>query len=122
MDFLSSWLFQISGHCERLLDILRNYRQYDILKLEYLFVLFMCGEVGEQMIKTLRIQNFRCFQDLLVKDLSPITLFGGRNNSGKSAILEAVFLNFGYRNPNIFFALAAGRNGNDTLQATPEDI
>ena len=55
------------------------------------------------MIKTLRIQNFRCFQDLSVKDLSPITLFGGRNNSGKSAILEAVFLNFGYRNPNIFF-------------------
>lgn len=82
----------------------------------------MCGEVGEQMIKTLRIQNFRCFQDLSVKDLSPITLFGGRNNSGKSAILEAVFLNFGYRNPNIFFALAAGRNGNGNLQATPERI
>lgn len=74
------------------------------------------------MIKTLRIQNFRCFQDLSVKDLSPITLFGGRNNSGKSAILEAVFLNFGYRNPNIFFALAAGRNGNGNLQATPERI
>ena len=65
----------------------------------------MRGEVGEQMIKALKIQNFRCFQYLLVKNLAPITLFGGRNNSGKSAILEAVFLNFGYRNPNIFFAL-----------------
>lgn len=82
----------------------------------------MRGEVGEQMIKALKIQNFRCFQDLLVKNLAPITLFGGRNNSGKSAILEAVFLNFGYRNPNIFFALAAGRNGNGNLQATPERI
>lgn len=91
------------------------------MKSEKLFV-FMRGEVGEQMIKTLRIQNFRCFQDLSVKNLSPITLFGGRNNSGKSAILEAVFLNFGYRNPNIFFALAAGRNGNGNLQATPERI
>lgn len=103
------------------MDILLICPRYDILNLECLFV-FMCGEVGEQMIKTLRIQNFRCFQDLSVKDLSPITLFGGRNNSGKSAILEAVFLNFGYRNPNIFFALAAGRNGNGNLQATPERI
>ena len=91
------------------------------MKSENLFV-FMRGEVGEQMIKALKIQNFRCFQDLLVKNLAPITLFGGRNNSGKSAILEAVFLNFGYRNPNIFFALAAGRNGNGNLQATPERI
>lgn len=74
------------------------------------------------MIKSLRIQNFRCFQELSVTGLAPITLFGGKNNSGKSAILEAVFLNFGYRNPNIFFALAAGRNGNGNLQAMPERI
>lgn len=37
MNCLGLWLFQISGHCGRSLDILRNYRQYDILKLEYLF-------------------------------------------------------------------------------------
>lgn len=74
------------------------------------------------MIKSLKIQNFRCFQELSVQELSPITLFGGRNNSGKSAILEAVFLNFGYRNPNVFFALAAGRNGNGNLQAMPDRI
>lgn len=82
----------------------------------------MCGEVGEQIIKTLRIQNFRRFRDLLVKDLSLITLFVGRNNSDKSDILETVFLNFGYWNPNVFLALASGKNGNDTLQVTPVDI
>lgn len=54
------------------------------------------------MIKALKIQDFRCFQDLDVEGLTPITLFGGKNNSGKSAILEAVFLNFGHRNPNVF--------------------
>lgn len=79
-------------------------------------------KAGEKMIKTLKIQNFRCFQELLIKDLAPVTLLGGKNNSGKSAVLEAVFLNSGYRNPNIFFALAAGRNGNGNLQAMPERI
>lgn len=79
-------------------------------------------KAGEKMIKSLRIQNFRCFQELSVTGLAPITLFGGKNNSGKSAILEAVFLHFGHRNPNVFFALAAGRNGNGNLQAMPERI
>lgn len=48
-------------------------------------------EAGENMITTLNIHNFRCFQDLSVTKLAPITLLGGRNNSGKSAILEAIF-------------------------------
>ncbi|WP_296829278.1 ATP/GTP-binding protein [uncultured Megasphaera sp.] len=74
------------------------------------------------MITTLNIHNFRCFQDLSVIKMAPITLLGGRNNSGKSAILEAVFLAFGYRSANIFLMLAAGRNGNGQLQATPERI
>lgn len=79
-------------------------------------------EAGEKMIKSLKIQNFRCFPELSVTGLAPITLFGGKNNSGKSAILEAIFLNFRHRYPNVFFALAAGRNGNGNLQAMPERI
>ena len=51
-------------------------------------------EAGENMITTLNIHNFRCFQDLSVTKLAPITLLGGRNNSGKSAILEANFFSF----------------------------
>ena len=73
-------------------------------------------EAGENMITTLNIHNFRCFPDLSVTDMAPITLLGGRNNSGKSAILEAIFLAFGYRSANVFLALAAGRNGNGQLQ------
>jgi len=79
-------------------------------------------EAGENMITTLNIHNFRCFPDLSVTDMAPITLLGGRNNSGKSAILEAIFLAFGYRSANVFLALAAGRNGNGQLQATPERV
>jgi len=39
----------------------------------------------------LRIQRFRLFKDIEVA-LSPVTIISGRNNTGKSALLEALFL------------------------------
>ncbi len=74
------------------------------------------------MFKRLEIKKFRCFNHLMMENIAPITLIGGRNNSGKSAILEAIFLAVGYRNPNIFFALAIGRNGNGNLSTTVQKI
>jgi AAA domain, putative AbiEii toxin, Type IV TA system/AAA ATPase domain len=40
---------------------------------------------------TFSINNFRTFQELQV-ELSPVCLISGRNNAGKSALLEAAFL------------------------------
>ncbi|MCU6715447.1 AAA family ATPase [Megasphaera butyrica] len=74
------------------------------------------------MFTQLIIKNFRCFDMLELDNLKLITLIGGRNNTGKSAILESLFLAVGYKNPNIFLALAAGRNGNGILQPTPQRI
>lgn len=51
------------------------------------------------MITNLRIKNFRAFKDFELKNLNQITLIGGRNNSGKSAILESIFLNFEFKIP-----------------------
>lgn len=48
----------------------------------------------------LRIQGFRCFEDLTVNRLGRVNLIAGRNGSGKSSFLEAVhvFAQRGARN------------------------
>ena len=51
------------------------------------------------MIKDILIRNFKCFKSLTVPELGRITLISGRNNVGKTALLEALFLFFDQRNP-----------------------
>ncbi len=43
------------------------------------------------MLETLRLQNFRCFDDHTVT-LQPVTVVVGRNNAGKSTIVEALHI------------------------------
>ena len=52
------------------------------------------------MYKEFRIQNFRCFKDFTVKPLSRVNLIAGKNNVGKTALLEAILLHFAYNNPD----------------------
>ncbi len=44
------------------------------------------------MLKRLQIRNFRGFNALEINQLSGINLITGKNNSGKTSLLEAVFL------------------------------
>ena len=44
------------------------------------------------MFQSLRIKGFRGFSDLEVKELGQVNLFAGRNNVGKSSLLEAILL------------------------------
>ena len=44
------------------------------------------------MLKSLRIRNYRVFKDLKVDGLQRINLIAGKNSSGKTSLLEAVFL------------------------------
>ncbi len=44
------------------------------------------------MIRSLRLKNYRGFEDYTLSDLSRVNLLVGKNNSGKTAILEAVQL------------------------------
>lgn len=44
------------------------------------------------MITSIHIQNFRCFGSTKATGFSRINLFGGKNNAGKTALLEALLL------------------------------
>ena len=57
------------------------------------------------MIKTAAFKNFRGFEDFQLSDLSPVTLISGKNNVGKSSILEGIFLALVYRDTNSFLML-----------------
>lgn len=47
---------------------------------------------GTMPITSLRLIRFKCYEDSRPIPLSPMTLIFGRNNSGKSSILQSLFL------------------------------
>ena len=51
------------------------------------------------MIKNIKIKGFRGIKSLVIDDLVRINLFLGKNNCGKTSILEALFLIIGITNP-----------------------
>lgn len=57
------------------------------------------------MINNLKIKNFRCFADFFLERTGRITLVSGRNNVGKTALLESIFLVYGAANPDAFIKL-----------------
>jgi AAA15 family ATPase/GTPase len=44
------------------------------------------------MLKSLKIENFRCFKSFELQQLGLINLLVGKNNSGKTSVLEALQL------------------------------
>ena len=53
------------------------------------------------MIRSFEIRNFKRFERLDVDGLGRITVMGGRNNTGKSSFLEAVFMHYDRFNPGM---------------------
>ena len=53
------------------------------------------------MIKSIKISNFRCFNETEISGFKQFNLFGGKNNSGKTTLLEAIYFGSSHRNsPN----------------------
>ena len=57
------------------------------------------------MLKSIKIENFKCFDSIEVDGFSRFTLVGGKNNIGKSALLEAIYLGNNYSDPSLFLNL-----------------
>ena len=53
------------------------------------------------MLERLHIRNYRVFNDLKIDQLSRINLIAGKNNSGKTSLLEAILLLAGAGNPQL---------------------
>lgn len=68
------------------------------------------------MFKSIEIDNFRLFKRLSLKRLKRVNLVTGRNASGKTSLLEAIFLNAGAGNPELIFAINSFR-GDEVLHA-----
>ncbi len=61
------------------------------------------------MYKSFRAQNYRCFEDLIVEPLERVNLVAGKNNVGKTALLEAVWLHHEYHNPTLAYVTNLAR-------------
>ncbi|MFH1142038.1 MAG: AAA family ATPase [Chloroflexota bacterium] len=53
------------------------------------------------MLKSFTVENFRCFEKLRIGPLGQVNLIAGRNNVGKTALLEALWLHHGANNPEL---------------------
>ncbi len=49
--------------------------------------------MNEHFIKNIEIKNFKCFKDFKAKGFKRVNLIGGKNNVGKTAFMEACYVN-----------------------------
>ena len=57
------------------------------------------------MYKSFRVKNFRCFKDLQINDLGRVNLIAGKNNTGKTALLEAMYIFTRPKSPKLLIDL-----------------
>jgi AAA15 family ATPase/GTPase len=67
------------------------------------------------MIKDIEISNFRCFEHTKIAGFERVNLIGGKNNSGKTALLEAIFL-YSYPYPSSILEIREAIR-NESLEA-----
>lgn len=72
------------------------------------------------MIERISISNFRGFSHLELHGLRRINVLVGRNSSGKTSILEAIFLSSGAAAPNQVFQLRALRHLGQQIQISAD--
>ena len=61
------------------------------------------------MITEIKLVNFKGFKSLVLHDLKRISLVSGKNNIGKSSLLDAFFLLLAHQSSEVFLKLASFR-------------
>jgi len=62
------------------------------------------------MINSLQIKNFRSLEDFNVRKVGNVNLIVGKNNSGKSTVLEALRIYAGNANQSLLIKIAEGHD------------
>ena len=68
------------------------------------------------MLDRIELRHFRALESIIMEDLGTINLIAGQNNSGKTSLLEALFLATGIHNPGITL------NANVTRMERPDPL
>lgn len=76
------------------------------------------------MLTRIKIENYRTFKDLNIPKLSRVNLFSGKNNAGKSAFLEAIYLHANTFSEQSVFKILSDREelierGNNEIYISP---
>ncbi|MEG4403486.1 AAA family ATPase [Microcoleus sp. MON2_D5] len=72
------------------------------------------------MLKEIEIQNFRCFEQIKISGFERVNLIGGKNNAGKTALLEALFLNFAPDASSLVILRDLRREPSKAIEAMPD--
>lgn len=73
------------------------------------------------LLKNLEIRSFRGFRHLKLERLGRVNLIVGKNNVGKTALLEALRLYAAKGSPEVIWELLGTRNERRTLNGSPLD-
>jgi len=73
------------------------------------------------MYKSFKVKNFRNFSSTSITNMQRNNIIIGKNNSGKTAFLEAMFLHLGPRNPTLSVSISQFR-GVTGIQANAESL
>ena len=57
------------------------------------------------MLRSFTLKNFRCFQHFTLEPLERVNLIAGKNNVGKTSLLEALFIFLNPTNPESLFQI-----------------
>ncbi|MFM9267727.1 ATP/GTP-binding protein [Tychonema sp. BBK16] len=72
------------------------------------------------MLKEIEIQNFRCFEQIKISGFERVNLIGGKNNAGKTTLLEALFLNVVPKPSSILFLRELRKESSLVMKAMPD--